>query len=262
MPSFPAFNVTCESRYGTMIYNDNDIYIGRSLSEYGEYSYGEAELFEQLIEEKDVVIEVGASIGVHTLALAREVGPRGRVLAFEPQRVVYQTLCGNLALNNLTNVHCWNVALGAKMGEIVVPTFDYTREDNYGGISLGQYTEGEHVPVVPLDCYNVPDCSLIKIDVEGMERAVLEGAAVTIARSRPFLYVECNRDDSADLLRYIDSLNYDMYWHMPFLFNPDNFKGNTENVFGELVSKNVLCVYKGADIDMEGFQPVVVPNAT
>jgi FkbM family methyltransferase len=45
------------------------------------------------------VLEVGANIGVFTVPLARFVHPGGRVIAFEPQRIMYQMLCGNLALN-------------------------------------------------------------------------------------------------------------------------------------------------------------------
>ena len=53
------------------------------------------------IQPGDVVIEVGANIGPHTVFLAQHVGPQGLVLAFEPQRILFQTLCANLALNSI-----------------------------------------------------------------------------------------------------------------------------------------------------------------
>ncbi|TFG83046.1 MAG: FkbM family methyltransferase, partial [Chromatiales bacterium] len=55
--------------------------------------------------------DIGANIGTHTLALARLVGQQGLVFAFEPQRIVFQTLCANMALNSLDNVHCINSAV-------------------------------------------------------------------------------------------------------------------------------------------------------
>ena len=87
-----------------MLYNEHDIYIGRSLDLYGEFSEGECDVFRQLIQPGWTVLELGANIGSHTVFLAKRVGPSGRVIAFEPQRIVFQTLCANIALNNLLNV--------------------------------------------------------------------------------------------------------------------------------------------------------------
>lgn len=78
------FNVVKECRHGKMIYNKNDMYIGRSLDRYGEYSEGEVDLFRQIVHQGDTVLEVGANLGAHTLALALLVGEGGCVHAFEP----------------------------------------------------------------------------------------------------------------------------------------------------------------------------------
>jgi hypothetical protein len=125
---FEQFNRITKTRYGMMIYNKNDAYIGRSIEKYGEYSELETVIFDQFVQPGQLVVEVGANIGAHTLFLSRKVGTEGLVLAFEPQRIVYQTLCGNLALNSITNVFCWNTAVGAENGEIVVPALDYKKK--------------------------------------------------------------------------------------------------------------------------------------
>jgi hypothetical protein len=92
-----------------------------------------------------------------------------------------------------------------------------------------------------------------------MEQAVLEGAAQTIARCVPVLYVENDRRDrAADLVRTIDSLGYAMYWHAPPLFNPQNFRRNGTNVFGNTVSINMLCVHQSVRQNLEGFRPVTL----
>jgi len=255
------FNRHKACRYGQMLYNIHDLYVGRSLDLYGEFSEGEVELFRQAVKTGDWVLDVGANIGAHTLFFARQVGEAGRVLAFEPQRVVFQTLCANMALNSITNVWCYPYATGSEAGEIVVPESDYRRAKNFGGLSLGAASKGERVPLVTLDGLRLPRCDLIKIDVEGMERAVLAGAVETIARCKPFLYVENDRtQQSAELVRFIDELGYAMYWHCKPLYNPKNYLGNPTNVFGNIRSDNMLCVHRSARVCIEGFKAVERPH--
>jgi hypothetical protein len=62
-------------------------------------------------------------------------------------------------------------------------------------------------------------------------------------KHRPVLYVENDRADlHADLVRTIDSLSYNQFWHIVRLYNPDNFYGNQENVFNNIASFDMLCV--------------------
>ena len=247
-----------------MLYNPNDKFVGRSLDLYGEFSEGETALFGQCVKRGHVVLDIGANVGAHTLFFAAAVGPRGRVLAFEPQRLVFQTLCANVALNNITNVHCRNEAVGASPGTVRVPVLDPRSEQNFGGLSLeGQRegeTEGEAVPRVTVDGLGLGRCHFMKIDVEGMEVPAIEGAAETIRRLRPILYVENDRRQHSEaLIRLIASLDYRLYWHLPRLFNPDNFAGNPDNVFGDIISRNMLCLPAESTVKVENMQPVEVP---
>lgn len=261
MNPFPPFNRVKPCRYGTMLYNVHDRYVGRSLELYGEYSEGEADLFRQALGPGEFAVEVGANVGAHTLVLAQAVGPRGRVLAFEPQRVVFQALCANLALNSVTNVDCRQAAVGAAPGELLVPPLDYTRENNFGGLSLAGHVSGEPVPVVTLDELSLRRCDLLKVDVEGMEREVLAGAEATVRRLRPLLYVENDRPEKAEaLIRAIDALGYRIYWHVVPLFNPDNFAGNPENVFGRTASLNLFCCPQDSACQVRGVKPLSVPR--
>jgi FkbM family methyltransferase len=239
-----GFNVLTDARYGRMLYNRFDIYIGRSLELYGEWSEGEIALFQQLLEPGMIVVDAGANIGTHTVALARIVGPKGAVLAFEPQRIVFQTLAANAALNSLTNVSCQQRALGDTLGLVRVPPIDYAKSNNFGGLPLGQdWAAGETVEVIRIDDLNLAVCHLIKIDVEGMELDVLRGAAATIERCQPALYVEIDRADKRDeLLRWLDEHGYVVFGHQVPLYNPANFKANPQNVFEGIVSLNALAV--------------------
>ena len=244
-------------RHGAFLYNVNDVYIGRSLDLYGEFSEGEAALFRQILKPGMVACDVGANIGCHTVFMVQAVGPGGLVCAFEAQRQVFQTLCANVALNGLGNVRIWQAAAGAAAGEITVPAQRYDEAGNFGGVTLGGGTQGEMVPVMALDSLPFGSCHFIKIDVEGMEAEVLAGAHETIARFRPVLYVENDRrEKSAALIDALRGLDYRLYWHLPPLYNPDNFFANGDNVFGNILSRNMLCLPKESRRQVEGLPPV------
>lgn len=96
-----------ETRYGNMIFLPHDHYIGRSIIQLGEFSYGGARLIEQSLGPGMTALDVGARIGTLTLPMVKAVGKTGRVLAFEPQIVLYLLLCANMALNNVSRIACY-----------------------------------------------------------------------------------------------------------------------------------------------------------
>ncbi|WP_082221522.1 FkbM family methyltransferase [Herbaspirillum chlorophenolicum] len=250
-----------QCRHGPLLFLREDMYIGRSLDLYGEFSELEAVLFAQMVRPGDMVVEVGANIGAHTVHLAKLVGPAGRVHAYEPQRVIFQLLCANVALNSLFNVYTHHAAAGGSAGELHVPPLNYAAVNNFGGLSLSHEKIGEPVPVTCLDALALPSLKLLKVDVEGMEHEVLSGARAMIRQHRPFLYVENDRrEKSAALIALIDELGYDMYWHLPTLYNPDNFARNTHNAFPSIISCNLLCVPKESDLAINGFRKVTGPD--
>jgi len=231
-------------RHGVMLYNMNDDYIGRCLDMYGEFSELEVTLFRQFVRPGMTVLEAGANIGAHTVALAAMVGAKGRVIAFEPQRVVFQMLCANLALNGIETVEARAEGVGDVPGKLTVPRPDYQRRGNFGGVALAR-SGGDKVGVVSIDSLGLHGCDLIKADVEGMEAAVLLGAQRTIGKHRPALYVENDRPAGhRELVGTILGLGYRMWWHTPPLFNPNNFAGNPEDIFPAIASLNVVCLPK------------------
>jgi FkbM family methyltransferase len=243
LPQTSGFNEIAPCRGGLMLYNRNDIYIGASLRKYGEFSRDEAELFRIIVSPGMTVLDIGANIGVHTVDLAYLVGSAGVVHAFEPQRLIFQTLCANMALNCRTNVFTHHAAVGAAKGTLLVPSLDPDGSHNYGGLSLRGAQQGEAVPVVTVDGLGLGVCHLIKLDVEGMETEALQGAAGTIARFRPILYVENDREArSVELISLIRSYRYRLYWHLPPLYSPNNFRADPENMFGNTISVNMLCL--------------------
>lgn len=254
MKNTKNFNKLVKAKYGYCLYNTNDIYVGQSIERYGEFSESEVALFAQICKLNDTVIEVGANIGTHTLVFSQLVGAKGVVYAFEPQRIVFQTLCANMALNSITNVFACQSALGKRRGHVFIPLIDYAKKYNYGGVSVDDAQSGEKVRLEKLDDYmdEIENVKLIKIDVEGMELDVLKGAKQMIQKYMPYMYIENDRiDKSKSLLKHINSLGYKMYWHLPRLYNPANFAENKTNIFGNIVSVNLLCIPKKSTIEVK-----------
>jgi len=236
-----TYNVIKQTDIGYILYNPNDEYVGRSIEHYGDYQREELKLFSQYVKPGDTVLDIGANIGSHTLWFANRVGSKegGRVLAFEPQRLTYQTLCANMALNSVMCVDCKHMGVGSAQKIIKVPVLNPEMKNNFGGLSIKDHEEGEDVAIVPIDHINLSSCDFIKIDVEGMEPEVLMGGLKTIYEHKPVIYLEVDRDENNPLLLEImDSLNYKVEQHTPPLHSPDY---EQENIFGKLVSFNAIC---------------------
>ena len=181
----------------------------------------------------------------------------GIVFAYEPERTNFNSLAGNLALNNVRNVHAFQKALSSTSGFISIPELDLEQTTNMGGLSLTVDYSGAPnytVPLATIDEQNFLKCTFIKIDVEGMEKMVLEGGKETIQKLKPILYVEDDRDDLHEpLISYIKSLGYVVYKHLAPLFNPNNYYKNDHNEFltpasdgtyRAVVSSNLFCHHK------------------
>ena len=111
-------------KHGIFSYYSNDQYIGKSLSEYGEWSEAEVSLVKQLLADSENMIEVGSNIGTHTIPLAKQVLNGGFVYAIEPQYQNHKLLLNNIKDNELKNVEVLKVAISSKEGEAYMNTFD------------------------------------------------------------------------------------------------------------------------------------------
>lgn len=167
------------------------------------------------------VIDIGANNGIFTVEFADLVGDNGRVFSFEPQRIIFQQLCGNIFANGFDNVWAFNIAVGSYDGlvKMEVPNY-YVSETpiNLGDVSVQNKTsrtDTEEVQIIRLDSLEFLNLILIKIDVQGYECEVIEGAKETISKHRPFLYIEVEPTQLAkfdrvenDLFSLMESLGY------------------------------------------------------
>lgn len=161
------------------------LWVGQYLSE--ENYREEQEFFRRYLRPDDDVIDVGANIGFFTLIFSTLVGKFGKVYAFEPHPRIYKYLQGNLVLNKVDNVYAFNLALGNKSGTV---KFSDKKGDDINSVVVDD-DSGITVPAKRLDAVGIESVSvsLLKIDVEGYEKFVLEGAGHTLQKVQ-CIYIE------------------------------------------------------------------------
>lgn len=150
-------------------------------------------IYKDIIQPTDVVVDVGAFIGSHTVCFSH-LANQGKVFAFEPCSKPYQALCKTLEINHMDNVNLFKSAVTNKNGndEIIGSTHD--GDSFVKRIRCSKKSrEEETVTTLTIDSLNLERCDLIKIDVEGCEWEVLEGAQTTIETHRPVIFFETFR---------------------------------------------------------------------
>lgn len=218
-----GFNAVTTTPWGSCVFNRHDRLIGKCLEQYHEFSEDELYTLRAFAPPGSVVLDVGANIGTIAVPLAMHLGTAGAVIAFEPQRLLFQLLCANAALNSVVNIYPVRAAVGDAEGTLALAGFDPTTTSAPGCISITETSTAgaEMVAMMTIDGLdetNLNRVSLIKIDVEGSEALVLNGARKTIERVRPVLYVENDRKEkSADLIDLLVGLKYALYWDLPRL---------------------------------------------
>jgi hypothetical protein len=143
-----------------------------------------------------------------------------------------------------------NAGVSDRAGTLDVPMINYQANYNFGGISvdflqnLKAETAKQRVQMAPLDdLLQVEQLNLLKLDVERLELAALQGAVGLIEKHRPFVYLECDDPAEAEgILAFLHARKYRTFWHRSVLFNADNHAGNAENVFGTFRCVNLLAV--------------------
>jgi FkbM family methyltransferase len=162
----------------------------------GTYEPDVIETLKKYAGPGDLCLDVGAHLGYETIVMSKLVGPEGRVISFEPMPETYHLLRENVLLNGLTNVDVQPSAVADLCGSIELRApadQDLSWRPSITGYSVGCNFRSLTVPVVTLDRFL--EClgrtpSVIKIDVEGGELAVLAGACRTLAVVRPVLLIE------------------------------------------------------------------------
>jgi FkbM family methyltransferase len=153
----------------------------------------ERELFmlKRIIKKGDVVVDVGAHLGIYTYKLRKLVGKNGTVIGLEPQVELSRYLSS--AFQIFRNVTIINSAAHKVNSTKVLFTPIHNGSIATGGASLQKRSidnEITKITTIKIDSLNLARCSFIKIDVEGGELGVLEGSLQTLSRLHPSLLIE------------------------------------------------------------------------
>jgi FkbM family methyltransferase len=198
----------------------NDVTITDYLKKKGKLweDWLEKYIKEAYIENTNM-IDIGANNGQISVEFAHLVGDMGKVISFEPQRIIFQQLCANVFVNGLDNVYTYNVALGDKVGLTYVEKPNYFDNGyvNFGDVHILETNDEnvEKVEIKTVDSYEFENVGLIKIDAQGFESYILSGAINTINKHRPYIFIEIEEDqlkkygfDEQSLISQIEKMGY------------------------------------------------------
>jgi FkbM family methyltransferase len=193
----------------------------------GAFEPGTQATLKKLVKPGDVVFDIGANIGAHTLGIAQSVGPQGHVFAFEPSDFAFEKLCGNLALNPdlAARTSPQQILLAASSSDRNEPeiyaSWPLQSSNDVHPKHRGRLVSTAGATVDTLDSFvarnKMDRLNLIKMDVDGHELPVLQGALETMRRFRPTLVMEMSpyihaehHHSFADFVALLKSLNYSL----------------------------------------------------
>ncbi|HNE50584.1 MAG TPA: FkbM family methyltransferase [Chitinophagales bacterium] len=145
-----------------------------------------------IIQPDFICFDVGANIGETTLNFAK-LATEGKIYSFEPVPFLYNRLKTNINLNTFNNIELHNLALSDREEELY---FENPKNSNSAGISMHkEYTTTANVVhSTTIDAFifqnNISKIDFIKIDVEGFEHYVINGARNTLLQHKPLLFIE------------------------------------------------------------------------
>jgi FkbM family methyltransferase len=201
-------NVLVSCDHGLFVVNRFDhthCSVGGFLLDHGNNNTIEADLTAQVLEdvEEPVIFDVGSNIGTYASWVARWANTKnGKVYCFEPQRIIFQMLCANMSINNIFNVHAFELGLGSEKKKIEINEVDYNLLGSFGSFSLNKLNTPEYkttdkkqtISLTTLDSFteehNIEKIDFIKIDAEGMDIDVINGGLNIIKKYKPKLLVE------------------------------------------------------------------------
>lgn len=163
--------------------------------------------YKKILKPNDIAIDVGGYIGSHTLPMSRFCS---EVYVFEPNADLFQVINSNIELNKFQNIKSYNIALGKSNEDVDF----YERENGTSRIAKKNILGNKkQIKTQSLDQFlDVPHCKLIKIDVEGHEYSVLEGAKQFIEKHQPYILIETFKSKRPKLNEWCIENNYDSTW--------------------------------------------------
>lgn len=172
-----------------------------------------------LVRTNDVVWDVGANVGLFSVAAAARASPTGRVLAFEADidAVTLLNRTVQLRSDGHAEITVLPLAVGSAVGFVRFQIAARARAANaiqgYGSTQMGGVREVRMLPSMPLDYLleHFPAPQVLKIDVEGAELQVLHGARSVLSNARPLIYCEVATDKATEVTELLLAHRYRLW---------------------------------------------------
>ena len=218
--------ISVETKYGNLNLIKKDLYITKSFLNGNYWAINEIKIITDILKfknkEKLTYFDVGANVGSHVLAISKIFNNKINIKCFEAQPYVYKVLEANIIENKLDNVEYHNCAISNHNNFIIFKKPDYSQINNFGGLELMKILRSDNqnmnfsekkikIKSMKLDNFKDHLVDFIKIDVEGMEKIVIEGGLQLIKRNRPTILMELEKIDDKNFLEFFKINNYSGY---------------------------------------------------
>jgi len=175
-------------------------------------------------------IDIGSNIGYYAILESSKIGNNGMVWSVEPSPQNFETLSKNIILNQRKNIKCYNIAIGSGNGKI---DFLISKKSNWSKIK----NESDHiengdkiiqVDIMTLDSFSekneIEKVDLLRMDVEGYERNIIEGSMNFLEKFKPILMIEVHKmiignNGTNEFLEKLQLMNYECEYFIPRVFD-------------------------------------------
>jgi len=208
----------------------HDTGISSELLIYGNHEPLTTEIILDELSEGMICIDIGSNIGYYALLESKKIGKNGNVLAIEPSPENFSTLVYNIKLQNDQNINAFNFAIGDKNDEI---EFLISKKSNWSKVKdENDIIESEDKIIkIPLKTLNsfvkdnqLEKIDLLRMDVEGYENNIIDGAIEVLTKFKPKIMVEIHKmimgkKKTREILEKLKKLNYENKFFIPRIFD-------------------------------------------
>ena len=175
-------------------------------------------------------IDIGSNIGYYAILESSKIGDNGTVWSIEPSPQNFETLSKNIILNQRKNIKCYNIAIGDENGKI---DFVISEKSNWSKIKnkIDHIENGDkiiQVDIMTLDSFSqkneIKKVDLLRMDVEGYERNIIEGSINFLEKFKPILMIEVHKmimgnNRTNQFLEKLQKMNYECEYFIPRIFD-------------------------------------------
>ncbi|MHA1491431.1 MAG: FkbM family methyltransferase [Promethearchaeota archaeon] len=178
----------------------------------GYYEFQKTQLFKKLVKPGMTILDIGTNKGYFTLLSAKKMKDEGEILSFEPHPENYYWIKKSISANGYKSIKLFQIALFNKNGEMRL--FEGSKSGHHSLVrnkDLGSIT----IPTKKLDDIladqKISRVDLIKIDVEGAEIQVLEGANNLLTQQSPKLLIDIHEIDRKKIFRILEKFGFKIF---------------------------------------------------